>query len=63
VDFTRDVLPIVDGCRPCHFEGGKMYERLPFDDPATLRALGEKLFTRIKGEEERAVLTAFFEQG
>lgn len=62
IDFRTQVLPIVEACRPCHFEGGKMYEELPFDDPATLRALGERLFTRIKNEDDQAVLRAFFEQ-
>jgi len=54
-----DVQPIVEGCRPCHFPGGKKYEDLPFDRPETLDALGEKLFTRIKDEDERALLRAF----
>jgi len=59
VDFAADVLPIVDRCRPCHFEGGKMYDQLPFDRPETIHLLGERLFTRIKGEDERATLRAF----
>jgi len=65
VDFATDVQPILEvGCRPCHFEGGKMYAKLPFDRPETIRSLGEKrLFTRIKDEEERGVIRAFLEQG
>jgi hypothetical protein len=59
-DFTRDVRPILEQrCRPCHFEGGKMYERLPFDRPETIRTLGTKLFTRIKVEDEQAVIRRF----
>lgn len=54
-----DVQPIVERCRPCHFPGGKKYEDLPFDRPETLDALGEKLFTRIKDEDEQALLRAF----
>lgn len=60
VDFASQVLPIVRRCEPCHFEGGKMYAELPFDDPATLRHLGEALFTRIQGADDQAVLRAFF---
>jgi hypothetical protein len=37
-----------------------MHERLPFDDEATVRKTGEKLFTRIKDEKQRAVLRRFF---
>lgn len=60
VDFTRDVRPILERrCQPCHFQGGKMYARLPFDRPETITKLGERLFTRIKEKDEQAVLRAF----
>jgi hypothetical protein len=63
VDFERDVEPIVQSrCQPCHFAGGKMYERLPFDKPETIRELGERLFSRIKAENEQAVIRAFLAQ-
>jgi hypothetical protein len=59
-DFQRDVRPILQArCQPCHFEGGKMYDKLPFDKPETVVTLGEKLFTRIKDEKERAVIRGF----
>ena len=64
VDFTRDVRPILESrCQPCHFEGGRMYDRLPFDRAETIHQLGPKLFTRIKAEEERAVIRQFLSQG
>lgn len=60
VDFQRDVRPILDArCQPCHFAGGKMYDKLPFDKPETVVRLGEKLFTRIKDEKQRAVIRGF----
>jgi hypothetical protein len=60
VEFSRDVEPILSSrCRPCHFEGGKVYGRLPFDRPATIRSLGEKLFTRIKDEPSQSTIRAF----
>ena len=60
VDFTRDVRAILEKrCQPCHFPGGKMYGRLPFDRPETIDKLGTKLFTRIKKEEEQALIRAF----
>lgn len=59
-EFETQVRPILEKrCNPCHFPGGKMYERLPFDRPGTIRVLGTALFTRIHDEEERSVLRAF----
>ena len=57
VEFARDVRPILEArCRPCHFPGGVMYGRLPFDREETIHTLGEKLFTRIKAPEEQQVI-------
>lgn len=64
VDFARDLRPIFERrCEPCHFPGGKMYERLPFDRAATIQTLGERLFTRIKAEDEQALIRRFLAQG
>jgi len=57
--FEADVKPILQRCTPCHFAGGKMYEKLPFDRPATVVKLGERLFTRIQKDEERATIRRF----
>jgi hypothetical protein len=63
VDFNGDVKPILEArCQPCHFPGGVMYERRPFDRPETITALGTKLFTRLKDEDERRVISAFLAQ-
>ncbi|HEX6096476.1 MAG TPA: hypothetical protein VF432_09150 [Thermoanaerobaculia bacterium] len=60
VDFTHDVRPILERrCQPCHFPGGKMHAKLPFDKPETIDQLGERLFSRIKKDEEQAVIRAF----
>jgi cytochrome c5 len=59
-DFERDVKPILERqCRPCHFTGGVMYEKLPFDRAETIKTLGERLFTRIKAAEDQAVIRTF----
>jgi hypothetical protein len=60
VRFDADVQPILSRCRPCHYPGGVMYARMPFDDEATVRKAGEKLFTRVKDEKQQAVLRHFF---
>lgn len=63
VDFEKDVRPLLEShCRPCHFEGGKMYAKLPFDRPETITRLGTKLFTRIKKEEDQRLIREFLAQ-
>jgi len=63
VDFTTHVKPILQArCQPCHFSGGVMYQGLPFDRPETIKTLGEKLFTRIKDENERRIIREFLAQ-
>ncbi len=63
VDFATQIQPILERqCRPCHFPGGKMYERLPFDRPQTIGKLGTKLFTRIHDEKQRALIREFLTQ-
>ena len=64
VEFARDVRPILEArCQPCHFTGGRMYEALPFDREETVHRLGEKLFTRIKAEDEQRVIGELLAQG
>src|SRR2546427_5040566 len=59
--FESDVAPILaHRCTPCHFAGGKMYAKLPFDRPETIVKLRERLFTRIKDEQERATIPKVF---
>lgn len=63
VDFESQLKPIFKSkCMPCHFSGGKMYDRLPFDKPETIRKLGTRLFTRIKDENERRLIEEFLTQ-
>ena len=63
VDFETQLKPIFKSkCMPCHFSGGQMYERLPFDKPETIRKLGTKLFTRIKEENDRRLIEDFLTQ-
>ena len=59
-DFASEIKPIFQGrCQPCHFAGGKVYDRLPFDKPETITRLGTKLFTRIKNEKEQRLIREF----
>ena len=64
IQFASQIQPIlVSHCSPCHFPGGKMYERLPFDKAETILKLNEaRLLMRIKDEKEKSLITAFIEE-
>lgn len=63
VDFDTQIRPILQSsCTPCHFAGGAVYQRLPFDRPETIYKLGTKLFTRIKDEKEQRLIREFLSQ-
>src|SRR2546426_12142816 len=60
VDFDQQIKPILQSrCQPCHFQGGKVYDRMPFDRPETITRLGTKLFSRIKDEKEQRLIREF----
>lgn len=62
IDFTSQVQPIlVKNCSPCHFTGGKMYERMPFDKDTTIFNHQAGILRRIKGEEN-TLIRSFVEQ-
>jgi hypothetical protein len=63
VDFPTQIKPMLEArCQPCHFSGGKVYAKMPFDRPETIKTLGTKLFTRIKDENERRLISDFLAQ-
>ena len=63
IDFETQLKPIFKSkCMPCHFQGGQMYDRLPFDRAETIRKLGTRLFTRIKEENDRRLIEEFLAQ-
>jgi hypothetical protein len=63
IDFATQIKPIFEArCQPCHFSGGKVYGRMPFDRAETIKTLNTKLFTRIKDEKERQLIRDFLAQ-
>ena len=63
IDFSTQIKPVLEArCQPCHFSGGKVYTKMPFDRPETIKTLGTKLFTRIKDENERRLIRDFLAQ-
>lgn len=60
LSYKTDVQPLLESrCMPCHFPGGKVYAKLPFDKPQTVVTLGEKMFTRIKDPHSQALIRKF----
>ncbi len=63
IDFEKDVLPVlINNCSPCHFTGGKMYEKLPFDKAATLIDNSDKIMKRVGNDEKKSVIKEFILQ-
>lgn len=63
IDFKNQVQPIfIAHCSPCHFTGGKMYEKLPFDEARTIINNQTGILRRIKDETEKKLLAAFLEE-
>ena len=60
ISFTRQIQPIlVKHCSPCHFTGGKMYKKMPFDKGETIVNHEVALLKRIKDEKEKALIQKF----
>jgi hypothetical protein len=62
--FRADVAPILARrCAPCHNPGGRMYEAMPFDQPATVTAHPEGILKRIKDPAEHARIQSWLASG
>ena len=62
IDFLRQIQPLmVKNCSPCHFTGGKMYERMPFDKDTTIINHENGILKRFKGDEN-TLLKTFIQQ-
>lgn len=59
-EFLRDVRPILEKRCACHFEGGPMHQRLPFDQESVVRSNGSRILSRIKRPEDLAIFHSFF---
>ena len=63
LDFAKQIQPILAArCQPCHFPGGSMHQKLPFDQPATIQKLGTRLFSRIRDRQEQALILTFLSE-
>ena len=61
-NFDTQIKPIFEArCQHCHFQGGQVYDKMPFDKAETITRLGTKLFTRIKDEKEQKLIREFLD--
>jgi len=63
LDFKKDIQPILQkNCSPCHFEGGKMYEKLPFDKGETIANHEAGAMKRFSEKKEASLIKQFIDQ-
>lgn len=61
--FKAQVQPLLQkNCSPCHFTGGKMYDKMPFDKGETIISHEAGIVKRFKDEKEAALLKQFIQQ-
>ena len=57
VSFEASVKPLLARtCTPCHVPGGRMYERMPFDQPEVVLSHKEGILRRMKNPDDRQVI-------
>ena len=63
ITYQAQVQPILEkNCSPCHFTGGKMYVKMPFDKAETIINHEAGILKRIKKEEEKEIIRQFILQ-
>jgi len=63
VNFSKQLLPLLQKkCSPCHFSGGKMYEKMPFDNGVTILNHETGIVKRIKDQPAVALIRQFILQ-
>jgi len=63
INFKTGIQPILEkNCSPCHFPGGKMYEKLPFDKGETIINHETVISRRLKKEEDIALIKQYIQQ-
>jgi hypothetical protein len=63
VNYNTEVLPVLQKkCSPCHFAGGKMYEKMPFDNSLTILSHEAGVLKRIKDQPEASLVKQFIQQ-
>ncbi len=64
IKFQTDIVPLLkSNCQPCHYPGGKMYKKLPFDDYLTVKKIGKKLNSRFNEQSQKDMVTEWVDSG
>ena len=54
--FVLAVIPVLeDQCEDCHFPGGPMHKKIPFDDMGVVGGLEDEVVTRLTGQGRERV--------
>ncbi len=63
IDFKTQVQPVLQkNCSPCHFTGGRMYEKMPFDKSETVVSHQSGVLKRFKDKNEITLINQFMQQ-
>ena len=64
IQFKSTIQPILQkNCSPCHFPGGKMYEKMPFDKGETIIGHEEGALKRFNDKKaDQALIRQFIEK-
>lgn len=63
VNFKTQIQPILQkNCSPCHFNGGKMFGKMPFDKTETIVSHEAGVLKRFKIQNEIDLIKLFIEQ-
>jgi len=63
INYKTQIQPILQkNCSPCHFTGGKMYVKMPFDKAETIVSHEVGILKRIKNQEETELIRQFILQ-
>jgi hypothetical protein len=55
-EFRETIRPMLSArCGKCHDPGGRMYARLPFDDPGVVASHSTGVLRRLKGDDRAAM--------
>lgn len=63
IAFKKEVMPLLQSkCSPCHFEGGKMYERMPFDKATTLSTHAAGILRRLNDANDKQLVEKYIKE-
>jgi hypothetical protein len=63
LNYQMQIQPIFEkDCSPCHFSGGKMYDKMPFDKGETIINHEGGILKRIKDEKDVALIKEYILQ-